>query len=378
MHSFRTVSDIRIEPGGTARLDAHVAGLPRNKRIAIVTDKGVRSLGLLDAGLAALKDAGYQVMVFDEVVADPPEDVVISGAEAVQQFGAGLVIGFGGGSPMDTAKIIAFLADNETTLPEIYGVDVAQGPRLPLLLIPTTSGTGSEVTNVAVITTGKGSKNAVVSDPLYADRVLLDADLTLGLPGHITAATGIDAMVHAIEAYTSIHRKNPISDALGLSALRKLTHAISRAVNTPDDIEAREDMLIGAMLAGQAFSNAPVGAVHGLAYPLGGFFHVPHGLSNSLVMVEVMKFNAQEERAKRWYGEIARDLGVGDSPSALIDEILRLQDETHVQRRLRDVNINADAIPMMADDAILKDRVLRNNPRSMTRADIVKIYEIIA
>ncbi|GLQ22948.1 alcohol dehydrogenase [Algimonas ampicilliniresistens] len=378
MHSFRTVSDIRIEPGGTARLDAHVAGLPRNKRIAIVTDKGVRSLGLLDAGLAALKDAGYQVMVFDEVVADPPEDVVISGAEAVQQFGAGLVIGFGGGSPMDTAKIIAFLADNETTLPEIYGVDVAQGPRLPLLLIPTTSGTGSEVTNVAVITTGKGSKNAVVSDPLYADRVLLDADLTLGLPGHITAATGIDAMVHAIEAYTSIHRKNPISDALGLSALRKLTHAISRAVNTPADIEAREDMLIGAMLAGQAFSNAPVGAVHGLAYPLGGFFHVPHGLSNSLVMVEVMKFNAQEERAKRWYSEIARDLGVGDSPSALIDEILRLQDETRVQRRLRDVNINADAIPMMADDAILKDRVLRNNPRSMTRADIVKIYETIA
>lgn len=378
MHSFRTVSDIRIEPGGTTRLDAHVAGLPRNKRIAIVTDKGVRSLGLLDAGLAALQDAGYQVMVFDEVVADPPEDVVISGAEAVQQFGAGLVIGFGGGSPMDTAKIIAFLADNETTLPEIYGVDVAQGPRLPLLLIPTTSGTGSEVTNVAVITTGKGSKNAVVSDPLYADRVLLDADLTLGLPGHITAATGIDAMVHAIEAYTSIHRKNPISDALGLSALRKLTHAISRAVNTPDDIEAREDMLIGAMLAGQAFSNAPVGAVHGLAYPLGGFFHVPHGLSNSLVMVEVMKFNAQEERAKRWYSEIARDLGVGDSPSALIDEILRLQDETRVQRRLRDVNINADAIPMMADDAILKDRVLRNNPRSMTRADIVKIYEIIA
>jgi len=378
MHSFRTVSDIRIEPGGTARLDAHVAGLPRNKRIAIVTDKGVRSLGLLDAGLAALQDAGYQVMVFDDVVADPPEDVVIAGVEAVQQFDAGLVIGFGGGSPMDTAKLIAFLADNETTLPEIYGVDVAQGSRLPLVLIPTTSGTGSEVTNVAIVTTGKGSKNAVVSDPLYADRVLLDADLTLGLPGHITAATGIDAMVHAIEAYTSVHRKNPISDALGLSALRKLTHAIGRAVNTPDDTEAREDMLIGAMLAGQAFSNAPVGAVHGLAYPLGGFFHVPHGLSNSLVMVEVMKFNAQEERAKRWYGEIARDLGVGDSPSALIDEILRLQDETRVQRRLRDVNINADAIPMMADDAILKDRVLRNNPRSMTRADIVKIYETIA
>ncbi|MGB6229509.1 MAG: iron-containing alcohol dehydrogenase [Litorimonas sp.] len=378
MHSFRTVSDIRIEPGGTARLDAHVSGLPRNTRIAIVTDAGVRSLGLLDPGLAALEDAGYEILVFDAVVADPPEEIVRRGAEAVRRFGAGLVIGFGGGSPMDTAKVIAFLADNDVALPDIYGVDVAQGSRLPLLLVPTTSGTGSEVTNVAIITTGEGSKNAVVSDPLYADRVLLDAELTLGLPGHITAATGIDAMVHAIEAYTSVHRKNPISDALGLSALRKLTRAIGRAVNTPDDVEAREDMLIGAMLAGQAFSNAPVGAVHGLAYPLGGFFHVPHGLSNSLVMVEVMKFNAQEERAKRWYGEIAAELGVGETPSALIDEVLRLQSETRVQRRLRDVDIDAGAIPMMADDAILKDRVLRNNPREMTRADIVRIYEAIA
>ncbi|MEM9599984.1 MAG: iron-containing alcohol dehydrogenase [Pseudomonadota bacterium] len=378
MHSFKTVSDIRIEPGGTARLDAHIVGLPRNKRVAVVTDKGVHSLGLMDAGLVALRDAGYELMIFDEVVADPPEDVVIRGAEAVKRFGAGLVIGFGGGSPMDTAKVIAFLADNDTSLSDIYGVDVAQGSRLPLLLIPTTSGTGSEVTNVAIITTGKGSKNAVVSDPLYADRVLLDATLTVGLPAHITAATGIDAMVHAIEAYTSIHRKNPISDTLGLSALRKLTRAIDQAVNQPDNVEARNDMLIGAMLAGQAFSNAPVGAIHGLAYPLGGFFHVPHGLSNSLVMVEVMKFNAQEDRAKTWYGEIASDLDVGTTASDLIDEILRLQDATRVQRRLRDVDIARDAIPMMADDAILKERVLRNNPREMTRADIVTIYETIA
>jgi alcohol dehydrogenase len=378
MHSFRTVSDIRIEPGGTSKLDHYVSGLARNKRIAVITDQGVRGLGLMDAGLTALTDAGYQLMIFDDVVADPPEDIVIAGAKAVKDFDAGLVIGFGGGSPMDTAKVIAYLADNDETLSEIYGVDVAQGSRLPLLLIPTTSGTGSEVTNVAIITTGEGSKNAVVSDPLYADRVLLDANLTLGLPAHITAATGIDAMVHAIEAYTSIHRKNPISDALGLSALRKLSRAIGRAVNTPDDVDARNDMLIGAMLAGQAFSNAPVGAIHGLAYPLGGFFHVPHGLSNSLVMVEVMKFNAQEDRAKNWYGEIAADLGLNNSATALIDEIQRLQDETRVQRRLRDVDINADAIPMMADDAILKERVLRNNPREMSRADIVKIYETIA
>ncbi len=382
MHTFRTVSDIRIEPGGTSRLDAHVSGLPSNKRIAVVTDKGVRSLGLLDPGLAALQDAGYSVMVFDDVVADPPEAIVEAGARAVREFGAGLVIGFGGGSPMDAAKVIAFLAANNVSLPEIYGVDVAaqkqERPRLPLLLIPTTSGTGSEVTNVAIITTGESSKAAVVSDPLYADRVLLDADLTLGLPAAITAATGIDAMVHAIEAYTSVHRKNPISDALALSALRKLRGAIVRAVDTPDDVEARNDMLIGAMLAGQAFSNAPVGAVHGLAYPLGGFFHVPHGLSNALVLTEVMKFNAEEERADRWYAEIATDLGLKPSATAMIDEMVRIKYATKVPQRLADVNIKDSDIPMMADDAVLKERVLRNNPRPLTLANITEIYEAIA
>ena len=382
MHTFRTVPDIRIESGGASRLDAHIAGLPVNKRVAVITDSGIRSLGLLDPALAALRDAGYDLLVFDGVVADPPEAIVQRGAAAVRNFDAGLVIGFGGGSPMDTAKVIAFLAANDLALPDIYGVDVAAqkqtNPRLPLMLIPTTSGTGSEVTNVAIITTGESSKAAVVSDPLYADRVLLDAALTLGLPPSITAATGIDAMVHAVEAYTSQHRKNPISDALALSALRKLRGAITRAVDTPDDVDAREDMLIGAMLAGQAFSNAPVGAVHGLAYPLGGFFHVPHGLSNALVLTEVMKFNAKEERADRWYSEIAAELGLKPTARHLIDEMVRIKHATRVPQRLRDVEIEDRHIPMMADDAALKDRVLRNNPRPLTRDDIVAIYEAIA
>jgi len=377
MHSFRTVSDIRIERGGAARLDHHVKGFDA-KRIAIITDQGIRNLGLMDAGLASLEDAGHKVMIFDEVVADPPEDIVLRGVEAVKTFDADLIIGFGGGSPMDTAKVIAFLAGTGQSITDIYGVDKAVGQRLPLLLIPTTSGTGSEVTNVAIITTGKTAKQGIVSDPLYADRVLLDAALTIGLPAHITAATGIDAMVHAIEAYTSQHKKNPISDALALTALRKLRRSLVNATTDGTNLEAREDMLIGAMIAGQAFSNAPVGAVHGLAYPLGGFFHVPHGLSNSLVMTEVIKFNSEEARAKRWYGEIATDLGLGSTPTALIDEIERLKDGTKVQRRLRDVDIPKSAIPMMADDAITKDRVLRNNPREVTYRDILDIYEAIA
>ena len=377
MHSFRTVSDIRIERGGASRLDAHLDGLDA-KRIAVVTDKGVRSLGLLDPALATLQDAGYHVAVFDEVVADPPEDIVLKGAQFVRDFDADLVVGFGGGSPMDTAKVISALVGSEQSIQDMYGVDKVTGPRLPLMLIPTTSGTGSEVTNVAIITTGKTAKQGIVADPLYADRVLLDAELTQGLPAHTTAATGIDAMVHAIEAYTSQHKKNPISDALALTALRKLRRSLVQATTTPDNLDAREDMLIGAMIAGQAFSNAPVGAVHGLAYPLGGFFHVPHGLSNSLVMTEVIKFNSEEDRARRWYSEIAGELGLAETPTALIDEIERLKDGTKVPRLLRDVDIPDSAIPMMADDAITKERVLRNNPREVGYQDILDIYGRIA
>jgi len=375
MHSFQTVADIRIEPGGAAKLDAYVEGLCPNKRIAIITDKGVRGLGLMDAGLDALRAAGYDLMVFDDVVADPPEEIVVKGGKAVKAFDAGLVIGFGGGSPMDTAKVIAHLAGCDQPLETLYGVDNAKGPTLPLLLIPTTSGTGSEVTNVAIITTGKTAKKGVVADSLYADRVLLDAKLTFDLPPSITASTGIDAMVHAIEAYTSIREKNPLSDALALTALRKMRNAIVTAVNDGADIEARNDMLIGAMLAGQAFSNAPCAAVHALAYPLGGFFHVPHGLSNALVLTEVMKYNLP--KADHWYGEIARDLGVGQTGTALIDEMLRLKDETRVPKTLTDVNIPQDAIPMMAKDAMTKDRLLMNNAREMTYDATVKIYETI-
>lgn len=375
MHSFQTVADIRIEAGGAAKLDSYVTGLSRNKRIAIITDKGVRGLGLMDAGLESLRSAGYDVIVFDDVVADPPEHIVLQGAEAVKAFGAGLVIGFGGGSPMDTAKVIAHLAGCDQPLDSMYGVGLAKGPKLPLLLIPTTAGTGSEVTNVAIITTGKTAKKGVVADSLYADRVLLDAELTFGLPKHITAATGIDAMVHAIEAYTSVIYKNPLSDALALTALRKLDRSIVTACDNPTNVQARNDMLIGAMLAGQAFSNAPCAAVHALAYPLGGFFHVPHGLSNALVLTEVMKYNAP--KTDHWYGEIARDMGVGQTGNSLIDKMEAIKDATKVPQTLRDVKITADAIPMMAEDAMTKDRLLINNAREMTYDATVKIYEAI-
>jgi alcohol dehydrogenase len=375
MQTFNTVPDIRIEFGGASNLANHLVGLGESKRVIIITDKGISNLGLISKGLNSLESEGYTVMVYDEVVADPPEEMVLSATERIKKFNPGVIIGFGGGSPMDTAKVIAHLCIAGTEIKDLYGVNRVNNQRLPLILIPTTAGTGSEVTNVAIITTGSTAKEAIVANSLYADRVLLDAKLTMGLPKQITAATGIDAMVHAIEAYTSVIKKNPLSDTYAIAALRKLHSAIIPACIDGNDLEARNQMLLGAMLAGQAFTNAPVGAVHGLAYPLGGFFHVPHGLSNALVLTEVMEYNLP--KADHWYGQLARELKVGDTGMDLIEEMKRIKVETGVPQTLSEVGIPANAIPDMAKDAMHKTRVLRNNPVKMTYDAAVGIYERI-
>lgn len=176
---------------------------------------------------------------------------------------------------MDVAKVIALLTHPQQTqsLAEMYGVNNAKGPKLPLILIPTTAGTGSEVTPISIVTTGETTKTGIVSPQLYADMVILDANFTLQLPAHITAATGIDAMVHAIEAYTSKNKKNFYADMLAKNALRLLNDNLPKVLKNAQDAQARQNMLVGSMLAGQAFANAPVAAVHALAYPLGGHFH---------------------------------------------------------------------------------------------------------
>ncbi|HCY54246.1 MAG TPA: alcohol dehydrogenase, partial [Oceanicaulis sp.] len=226
---FRTVPHIVSAPGAAPELARHAApALKGARRLLVVTDKGVMGLGLLNSALEGLKADGFQVHVYDKVVADPPESVIEEAVTEGRGFGAEAVIGFGGGSPMDTAKVVALLLGSEQPLADMYGMDRVKGPRLPLILIPTTAGTGSEVTSVAVITTGATSKRGIAAAPLYADMAVLDADLTLGLPKHITAATGIDAMVHAIEAFTGKRFKNPVSDALALAALRMLHANLER------------------------------------------------------------------------------------------------------------------------------------------------------
>lgn len=373
---FRTVPHIHSARGATRRLARIAAPLiGKARRIFLVTDKGVRQHGLLDAAIASLEEAGLSVAVFDGAVADPPDHVVLAAEDQARGFGAEIIIGFGGGSSLDTAKLVALLLGSNQRLEDMYGVNNATGPRLPLILVPTTAGTGSEVTPISVITIGETSKMGVNAPPLYADLAVLDAELTLGLPSAVTAATGIDAMVHAIEAYTTRLEKNPVSDALALAGLKKLHGAIERACRDGSDIEAREDMLLGALLAGQAFANAPVGAVHALAYPLGGIFHVPHGLSNSLMLPPVLRYNAPA--AEPLYAELAAHLGLAATTDGLVAEMERIADAVGIETRLSQVGVSHNDLPKLAEDAMLVTRLLVNNPREMTLDAAKACYEAV-
>jgi alcohol dehydrogenase class IV len=287
------------------------------------------------------------------------------------------VIGFGGGSSIDVAKLVALIARSGENLSEIYGVGAAKGPRLPLLAVPTTAGTGSEVTPISIVTTGAHEKKGVVSPLIVPDIALLDPDLTLNLPPHVTAATGIDAMVHAIEAYTSTSaNNNPVSKALAKEALHLLGRHIERAVHQGADNDARAAMLLGSMLAGQAFANSPVAAVHALAYPIGGHFGVPHGLSNALVLPHVLRFNASA--CEEEYTELATyafpALEGRASAAAFVEALAGLCTKVGLQPRLRDVGIPQDALSMLAEDAMKQTRLV-NNPRPLSIDDARAIYE---
>ncbi|RUM98905.1 iron-containing alcohol dehydrogenase [Pseudaminobacter arsenicus] len=382
MDSFRfnTTSSIIFEAGAAGRL-GRLAGPGLGGRVLLVTDPGLRKLGLCDHALRSLEDEGIAVTVFDAVEADPSLATLNKAVEAGRAASVAGVVGFGGGSSLDVAKLAALLIGSGEVLDEAWGVGNAKGPRLPLVLVPTTAGTGSEVTPVSIITVGAEEKRGASSPIILPDIAVLDAELTLGLPPAITAATGIDAMVHAIEAYASKSaNNNPLSQMLARQALRLLGANIEKAVFDGNNVEARGAMLLGSMLAGQAFANSPVAAVHALAYPIGGTFHVPHGLSNALVLPHVLRFNAPE--AAHLYAEIAADVfphlereqDIQGRCAAFIAELAALAGKLGLPPRLRDVGIGEEHLAKMAADAMKQTRLLVNNPRGLSEADALSIY----
>ena len=379
--TFNTSQRIVFENGAAETLASHAASF-LGPRPFLVTDPGIVSLGLQASCEAALTGARHDLARFSDVVADPPRSLVDAAVDAARAHGATSVIGFGGGSSLDVAKLVALLLGSKEDLDDAWGIGNAKGPRLPLILVPTTAGTGSEVTPISIITVGEEEKRGVVSPLLLPDLAILDPLLTLGLPGPVTAATGIDAMVHAIEGYASKSaNNNPVSRTLAIEALKLLGANIEKAVFTPDDTDARGAMLLGSMLAGMAFANSPVAAVHALAYPIGGTFHVPHGLSNALVLPHVLKFN--NAVASETYAEIAPTVfpelsGVSDARARsdlFAEHLADLAVKLGLQTRLRDVGISEADLPKLASDAMKQTRLLVNNPREMGEADAFDIYK---
>ena len=376
--SFETTPRVICADGESGRLGDLMRELGISRPL-VITGRGIERAGLLEPMLASLRALGLDVAVFADVLADPPESCVnaaVAVAVALQSDG---VIGFGGGSSLDVAKLVALLSRSGQSLGAVYGRGLAVGPRWPLIQVPTTAGTGSEVTPIAIVTTATGEKQGVVSRLLYPDVAVLDATLTVGLPARVTAMTGIDAMVHAIEAYTSRQRKNVLSDTLALRALRLLSDHIGIAIENGADLAARRAMLQGSMLAGMAFANAPVGAVHALAYPLGGQFHLPHGLANALVLLPVLEFNLSE--ADEQYRELSEAVRAGErtwhraaSGRAFVDAMATIVGELGLERTLGDVGIIEADLPGLATDAMNVQRLLVNNPRDISYEQALAIY----
>ena len=379
---FQTVANIISGLGSIGELKAllHAGGY---KKLLLVTDGGIIQQQLHAPIIEILDTLQLHYVVYSKVQADPPEHMVLDAVAFAQQQQIDIVLGFGGGSSLDVAKIIAILAhpQQQQGLQDLYGVNQAKSPRLPLYLVPTTAGTGSEVTPISIVTTGATSKTGIVAPILFADVAILDATFTQNLPAHITAATGIDAMVHAIEAYTSKIKKNPYADMLAKQALKLLDHNLSLVLADGHNLPARQNMLVGSMFAGQAFANAPVAAVHALAYPLGGHFHISHGHSNALVLTEVLKFNAPH--AKALYAELmccldAKSTGSTEALCDLfIDHMQNHLDHSGLILKLKDLKIAENMLEKLAQDAMLQTRLLQNNPRDMTQQNALDIYQAI-
>jgi len=355
------------------------------RSVALITDKGVRAANLLSAATASLDEAGIDYFIYDDVVADPPLDVVLDAADKAKQAGVDGVLGIGGGSPLDVAKLVAFLNGTTTqSIEDLWGVEMCRGARLPLIQVPTTAGTGSEVTPISIITTGEGMKKGVVDTKLYPDCAIADGNLTLSVPPLVTAATGIDAMVHCLEAFTSKIKKNPLSDLLALEGLRLLGANIRTVCADGGNADARGAMLLGSMYGGMAFANAPVGAVHALAYPVGALFKVPHGLSNSLMLPHVLRYNGELPTAEALYAQMlpeafpelaASALTSGRTGTDLFAQGFEdLANDLGIETRLSQVGIAEGDVGTLAAQAMLQTRLLPNNQREVTEKDAIALY----
>ncbi len=376
---FSTTPRIVMGPGSAKTIGAEVKA-QGVKRVLIVTDKGVIGAGLLKSIEESFKAARIKYSVFDKVEPDPRYEIVAECFKTAQAAKAQMLVGIGGGSPMDIAKVTAVMLTNKGPIGSYFGINLIPKPGLPTILIPTTAGTGSEVTPIAILSDeGEKLKKGIVSPYLFPAIGILDPELTTGLPPHVTAATGMDALIHAIEAYTSINATT-ITDMYCIKAIELIYRNIRIAFAKGDNMEARTAMMEGALLAGIAFANAGVTAVHAFAYPIGAEFHIPHGIANTLMLPHVIRFNVLGNLEK--FAQLAKPLGIpaeGLDNLAIVDKVIaaidRLADDIRVPRHLADFGVKEKDINMLAEGVMKVTRLLANNPRTLTLDDAKRIYK---
>lgn len=377
-YQFQTPTKIISGIGSTAEIIKELNDLYA-KKVLLITDPGLVQAGVAQQVVEMLKQAAVEVEIFDAVEPDPSIQVATKAAEMAKNVKANVLIALGGGSAIDTAKSAALLVTNGGYLKDYAGVNKVVKPILPLIAVPTTAGTGSEVTIFAVMSDPEKQEKFTISSALIAPAVaVLDPLLTLKLPPSVTAFTGMDALTHAIEAFTSSIAQ-PATDALALSAIKLILKHLPVAVGRGDNIMARDGMLQASLLAGIAFNNAFLGLAHAIASPLGGHFHVPHGLANAVMLPYVMEYNLPT--AVRRYAEIGRALGlqaVGDTPRAVAEKtvaaITQLARDINIPEKLSNIGAKEELLPLVARDA-LKSIQLKFNVRNASEKEILALLQ---
>ena len=353
------------------------------KNVLIITDPGVFAAGLINQPKALLEQVGINVHIINDTPPEPPLAKVNQIYHSARQVNAQMIIGIGGGSAMDTAKLVAILLNNHVELQDVAdGKITFQQRGIPTLMIPTTSGTGSEATqNSIVLIPEREMKVGIVDEKLVPNCVILDPQMTVGLPKHITANTGIDALCHAIECYIS-KKASPFSDMFALKAVELISRSIRTAYYEGNNLQAREDMLLGSYFGGACIATSSTVAVHALSYPLGGKYHIPHGLSNAILLPDVMKFNLDACEEK--FANVAKAMGLNvqgctqrEAAEIMIEELYALIRDLEIKCDLKAVGITDDVLDELVDSAFSVRRLLDNNPKEMTKADIRAIYQKI-
>lgn len=375
---FQTTPRIRFGIGALESLSGELKRFAP-ATVLIVSDPGVIAAGIAGRVQDLAASTGALTHIFGAVEPDPRIETAEACARLAAEVDADLIIGVGGGSAMDIAKVASILARTEQPIATMFGVDLVKSPGLPLILIPTTAGTGSEVTHIAILSDEtEHLKKGIVSPFLFPAVAINDPALSVGAPQSVTAASGMDALLHAVEAFTSINASD-VTDTLAKQAIRLISQNLRSAYANGSNIAARAAMLEGSMLAGIAFANAGVTAVHAFAYPIGAEFHIPHGVANSIMMGPVLTFNLVGNLQK--FAEVAGLLGAEisrlsqrDQAFLAIQTMRLLAEDIRIPKNLADFGIREEHLPGLADGVLKVTRLLANNPRFLSRDDAIRIY----